>query len=597
MNNSTKEENARDSVTESEVQTTAKVENGDEKDMLTPEKEDDCCICLETLPKDPTQLIRMSCCGNGMHRHCCEDLDTMGMGESCPLCRAKTPTLKEEVAKNLRPHVKKKKAWAQTQMAQLYRDGIGVKQSYEMAKRLYTLAAQQGYACAVSDLGYMYDKGYGVAESKERAREYYEQAAHLGFAGAQNNLADMYRVGEGGTQSYEKALQLYERAIQQGHAKAMLRVGMMYILGEGVETDRMKARELWTKAAALKNEDAINFLQKLDYEDRAAAALDPNALACSMCGLPETPTRNFDNSKCPCKSAWYCNTTCQKKHWKTHRTECKRLVAEIKRKKKEKVAQRELSQSKTDAHGGTSNHAVVKEEEQSDPLLPKKGEEVNDDDGKEKTTTTQDAEKQKQKQEEDGDECPICLEELPKDDRKFTRYTCCGNGIHDHCFKDMQSMKMDGTCPFCRAKTPTSNEAAVKQVRPWVKKKKAWAQAMMGQMYRDGTGVKQSYEMAWRLYTLAGQQGDASAISNLGIMYRDGNGVEQSSAKAFEHFEQSAHLGHAESQYSLGRMYATGEGTVKNEIRAHALWTLAAAQGYEGAITMLPILEKNMTKS
>jgi len=77
----------------------------------------------------------------------------------------------------------------------------------------------------------------------------------------------------------------------------------------------------------------------------------------------------------------------------------------------------------------------------------------------------------------------ICLKSLPKDATEFDRWTCCGKGIHKHCFKDMKSMKMAGTCPFCRAKTPSSPEESVKYIHPWVKKKKAWSQTMMGQMY------------------------------------------------------------------------------------------------------------------
>jgi hypothetical protein len=40
--------------------------------------------------------------------------------------------------------------------------------------------------------------------------------------------------------------------------------------------------------------------------------------------------------------------------------------------------------------------------------------------------------------------------------------------------------------------------------------------------------------------------------------------------------------------------YANGQGVLQNRIKAHALWTLAAAQGDEDAINMLPILEKIM---
>jgi len=110
--------------------------------------------------------------------------------------------------------------------------------------------------------------------------------------------------------------------------------------------------------------------------------------------------------------------------------------------------------------------------------LTKQAQDNNDGERKTDETTTP-----KKEMEEEGDECPICLEILPKDTTKFNRFTCCGNGIHTHCFKDMESMKMAGACPFCRASRPSSDEEAVIQLRPWVKKKKAWAQNSMGQLY------------------------------------------------------------------------------------------------------------------
>ena len=45
------------------------------------------------------------------------------------------------------------------------------------------------------------------------------------------------------------------------------------------------------------------------------------------------------------------------------------------------------------------------------------------------------------------------------------------------------------------------------------------AVSQLGQMYLEGTGVKQSYVMARMLYELAAQQGYVSAIYNLGVMY------------------------------------------------------------------------------
>ena len=185
----------------------------------------------------------------------------------------------------------------------------------------------------------------------------------------------------------------------------------------------------------------------------------------------------------------------------------------------------------------------------------------NDVNGKDKKPTEPKEEQETQDDDDNkGDECCICLEELPKDATKFVRMTCCGNGMHKHCDKDLMSMEVGRNCPLCRAKTPTSDEETVKYLRPWVKKKKAWAQNMMGQMYRDGTGVKQSYEMARRLFEQAAQQKYVTAMIGLGAMYANGDGVEQAYEKAFEYYEQAAQLGFAKAQYNLGCMYRDGEG-------------------------------------
>jgi len=232
-----------------------------------------------------------------------------------------------------------------------------------------------------------------------------------------------------------------------------------------------------------------------------------------------------------------------------------------------------MTKNVTDVNAGT---LPVKEEVNQD----------DDDDGEEKSGTKEPKEKTN-KEEEEGDECPICLENLPTDRTKFIRWTCCGNGIHIHCFKDMDSMKMAGTCPFCRAKTPTSDEEVVKYLRPWVKKKKAWAQTHMAQKYMKGKGVKQSYEMAKILYEQAAQQGDASAIFDLGSLYHNGQGVEQSLETALEYYEQSAHLGHATAQFNLGCMYAKGQGVEQNMAAAIKWAKKAAVQGDENAIAQL----------
>ena len=340
----------------------------------------------------------------------------MKMSGTCPFCRAKTPTSDEEAVKQLRPWVKKKKAWAQILMSQMYRDGTGVERSYEMARRLKELAAQQGDVGSMYDLASMYAFGEGVKQSYERAKEYYEQAAHLGHASSLYNLGDMYEIGKGVEQSYKRAKEHYEQAAHLGHADSQLNLGVMYHQGQGVEKDNDKARTAWNKAAAQENENALKYLNILDEEDErrtttTKTSSHTNAIVCSNCNTPQT---ELDKSiRCPCHSVQYCNKTCQTKHRKNHKKECRKLLAEKKKMK-------------------TMNTTKTKQKEEEE-----EGERKYDED---RTTKLN-----KQDTEEEGDECPICLENLPKDTTQFIRMTCCGNGLHKHCCKDLHSMNMGGT--------------------------------------------------------------------------------------------------------------------------------------------------------
>jgi len=244
-------------------------ERKEDEDKTTPPKKeqkeegDECPICLDEVSL-LSKLKRFACCGKVIHTHCCTDLLSSKMKWNCPLCRAKTPTSHEEQIKQLRPWLKKKKAWSQHMMGQHYRKGEGVKQSYEIAMILFEQAAQQENTSAIFDLGNMYYKGIGVEQSYERAFEYYEQAAHLGVAEAQYNLGAMYEKGIGVEQSYERAFEYYEQAAQLGEEDAQYNLGIMYMNGTGVEKDIAKTREWWTKAAAQGEKYAIKYLKLIN---------------------------------------------------------------------------------------------------------------------------------------------------------------------------------------------------------------------------------------------------------------------------------------------------------------------------------------------
>ena len=86
---------------------------------------------------------------------------------------------------------------SQIELANAYRNGIGVTQDYKTAVKWFTLAAQQGDAVSQFNLGIMYSFGLGVVPNYQRGVKWYTLAAEQGNALAQYNLGRLYYLGKG----------------------------------------------------------------------------------------------------------------------------------------------------------------------------------------------------------------------------------------------------------------------------------------------------------------------------------------------------------------------------------------------------------------
>ena len=82
---------------------------------------------------------------------------------------------------------------------------------------------------------------------------------------------------------------------------------------------------------------------------------------------------------------------------------------------------------------------------------------------------------------EEKEVCPICTDALPSSYCQFSRYTCCGKGLHHKCAKDLMentsmTLAQKNTCIMCRAKLVTKgSKEEIKRIRRFVKKGKGWA--------------------------------------------------------------------------------------------------------------------------
>ena len=178
----------------------------------------------------------------------------------------------------------------------------------------------------------------------------------------------------------------------------------------------------------------------------------------------------------------------------------------------------------------------------------------------------------------------------------FARMSCCGKAMHKHCrdnfFGSSLSREQKSKCPHCQVKFVSTDEENFERVRGWADKGKAWAQADLGHVYKNGQGVEQSYEKTIEYYTLAIQNGDPNAMFDLAVMYHHGQGVTKSIEKALELYTQAANQGHATSQCDVGVMYYNGNGVDQSNELAREWWIKAAVQDDERALQNLQILDK-----
>jgi TPR repeat protein len=121
------------------------------------------------------------------------------------------------------------------------------------------------------------------------------------------------------------------------------------------------------------------------------------------------------------------------------------------------------------------------------------------------------------------------------------------------------------------------------------------AQYLLGKAYYTGHGVAQDYSEAVKWYKAAAedeysgsgpfsltprelkQKGVAEAKNALGDAYRDGHGVEQSYQEAMNWYRAAADQGDADAMNSMADMYAKGEG-VGQDLGEAMKWCIKAAQ-------------------
>jgi len=182
------------------------------------------------------------------------------------------------------------------------------------------------------------------------------------------------------------------------------------------------------------------------------------------------------------------------------------------------------------------------------------------------------------------EDCPICFNPLPLKENGSVTLFCCGKVICCGClFKHLRTnirTKSKGTCAFCRQPVLSDRMGAIhKQMQ----KNHPRAFMHMGDAYREGECVPQSYTKALEMYYRAAELGHTAAFTVIGGYYAGGLVVGKDLVKSVAFSEIAAKMGCIESR----EWFAAIENTSGNRDKAVRHWTVAASAGSQASMTKL----------
>ena len=105
------------------------------------------------------------------------------------------------------------------------------------------------------------------------------------------------------------------------------------------------------------------------------------------------------------------------------------------------------------------------------------------------------------------------------------------------------------------------------------------AQMALGMLYKDGDGITQDYDQAFRWMKRAADNGQAEAHYELGYFYEEGIGTDSDIIKSIDHYRISAKSGNVRAYERIGKLYLKGHGVEKDETLAFESYLVAAKNG------------------
>ncbi len=118
----------------------------------------------------------------------------------------------------------------------------------------------------------------------------------------------------------------------------------------------------------------------------------------------------------------------------------------------------------------------------------------------------------------------------------------------------------------------------------------ASAMAALGTLYDTGHGVPQDFARALAWYRQAAEAGSVRGMFNTGAMYDNGRGTPVNRAEALRWYARAAERGHGRAAFDAGLIYRDGDGVPRDRAAAIRYFRIAAQNGVEAAWTNLVAL-------
>lgn len=118
----------------------------------------------------------------------------------------------------------------------------------------------------------------------------------------------------------------------------------------------------------------------------------------------------------------------------------------------------------------------------------------------------------------------------------------------------------------------------------------ASAMAALGTLYDTGYGVPQDFSRALGWYRHAAEAGNVRGMFNTGTMYDNGRGTPVDRAEALRWYARAAERGHGRAAFNAGLIYRDGDGVPRDRAAAIRYFRIAAQNGVVAARTNLVAL-------